>query len=73
MKGMNIMAKMNYPEWFYNQYRYLKGNKGKESFNDTKWIRFIDQYKRLNDLNSDLLKQQPFGVVGNKYGFNGST
>lgn len=70
MKGMNIMAKMNYPEWFYNQYRYLKGNKGKESFNDTKWIRFIDQYRRLNDLNSDLLRQQPFGVVGNKYGFD---
>lgn len=61
---------MNYPEWFYEQYKYLKGSRnGNESYNDTKWISMIDRYKTLVDMESQLLTNQSFGVVSNKYGF----
>lgn len=66
-----MMLKINYRDWFYNQYKYLKGSrKGKESFNDTKWINMVERYQTLVDMGSSLLNEQPFGVVGNNYGFD---
>ena len=63
--------KNNYDKWFYDQYKYLSGNrKGKISFNDTKWIDLISRYKSLMDLQSSLPQQQPFGVMGNEYAFD---
>lgn len=63
--------KMNYDNWFYNQYKYLTGNRsGKETFNDTKWIDVINRYKSLVDLSSTLPEQQPFGLMGNAYGYD---
>lgn len=62
---------MNYNDWFFNQYRYLKGSRnGKESFNDTKWVSMVDRYKTLVTMGSSLLNDQPFGVMGNNYGFD---
>ena len=63
--------KMNYDKWFFDQYQYLTGNrKGKTSYNDTKWIEFVNRYKRLIDLSSTLPQDQPFGVMGNSYAFD---
>ena len=69
-KEFYIIMKNNYDNWFYNQYKYLTGNRnGKETFNDTKWIEFIKRYKSLMDLHSTLPQDQPFGVMGNDYAF----
>lgn len=63
--------KMNYNDWFYNQHRYLKGNRnGKITFNDTKWVDINKRYRTLIDMESELLNEQPFGVVGNNTGFD---
>ena len=38
--------KINYGNWFYNQYKYLKGNRdGVVTFNDTKWESIIKRYE----------------------------
>ena len=63
--------KINYGNWFYNQYKYLKGNRdGVVTFNDTKWESIIKRYEGLVSSMSDLLNEQPYGVVGNRYGFD---
>ena len=70
MKGCNIM-KIDYGKWFNEQYKYLTGIRdGKITYNDTKWEKLIKRYKQLVDMSSDLLNEQPFGLVGNKYGFD---
>lgn len=62
---------MNYKNWFYNQYKYLYGNRdGKETFNDTKWININERYKKLLELNSNLLNKQPYDVIGNNNAMN---
>ena len=61
------MPKINYPKWFYDQYKYLSI---KDTHIDTKWVGFVDRYKKLIDMSSSLMEQQPFGVVGNNYGFD---
>ena len=62
---------MNYNKWFYEQHRYLTGIRdGKESYNDTKAIDVGERYKTLIDMSSQLLSEQPFGVVGNNAGFD---
>ena len=61
---------MNYKNWFFNQYKYLSGKRGnKESFNDTKWIDMFKRYRYLEE-ESELITQQPYGVMGNEYGFD---
>lgn len=62
---------MNYNDWFYQQHRYLKGNReGIETYNDTKWVDINKRYQTLIDMKSKLLKEQPFNVVGNDKGFD---
>lgn len=62
---------MNYNSWFFNQHKYLTGNReGKITFNDTKSISMYDRYKTLVDMNSELLNEQPFNVIGNNNGFD---
>lgn len=60
--------KMNYSEWFYRQHRYLIGDD--KTYNDTKWVNINDRYQALIDRMSPLLKNQPYGVVGNLKGFD---
>lgn len=58
---------MNYNQWFYEQHKYLLGNRnGKISYNDTKWIDINTRYKRLIELKQSLLDGQPYGVIGNE-------
>ena len=62
---------MNYNKWFYDQHRYLTGNRnGNITFNDTKWADINDRYKTIIDEGSKLLEEQPFGVMGNNKGFD---
>ena len=63
---MNI----NYNDWFYEYQQYLTGKRDNvETFNDTNWKTTHDQLKRLIDLDSSLIHQQPYTVVGNEFGF----
>lgn len=63
--------KINYNDWFNRQYNYLIGNrKGIKTYNDTKWVNINKRYKKLINIESELLNDQPFGVVGNNTGFN---
>lgn len=69
-KGM-IVVIMNYNSWFHNQHKYRTGiRNGQVSFNDTKWVNINNRYRILTDLQSELLSQQPFSVVGNNTGFD---
>lgn len=62
---------MNYDNWFYNQHKYTAGSRdGKKSFNDTKWINMNKRYETLVELESELLNEQPFAVMGNNNGFD---
>lgn len=62
---------MNYDSWFYNQHKYLTGSRdGKTTFNDTKWVNMNKRYKRLVDMESPLLTEQPFAVMSNNNGFD---
>lgn len=66
-----IVVIMNYNSWFHNQHRYRTGIRdGHTSFNDTKWVNINDRHKILTDLQSELLTQQPFSVIGNNNGFD---
>ena len=64
--------KINYNSWFYKTHKYLTSlNKdGIINYNDTKWVPMNDRYKRLIELESELSNEQPFGIVGNKRGFD---
>lgn len=69
-KGM-IVLKMDYNSWFYNQHKYLTGSRdGNKSFVDTKWINFNKRYRKLVDMGSDLMNEQPYVVIGNNNGFD---
>ena len=57
---------MDFGPWFYNYYRYLKGNRdGKESFNSTRFIDTMERFQKVKD----LFNLQPYGIVGNTSGF----
>lgn len=57
---------MNYHNWFYEFQKYIKGI---DDYNDTNWVDIGKRYQRLLDLNSTLLNEQPYNVVGNRTGF----
>ena len=59
--------KVNYKNWFYESHKYLKTTDTKE-FIDTKNINQNKVLLKLHDLS--LLASQPFGIVGNKKGFD---
>ena len=59
--------KLNFNEWFYKYHRYLKN---KTDYNDTKWNNMNEKLSRLINIQSELLSEQPFGVISNKYGFS---
>ena len=62
--------KANYNTWFHKYNQYLTSTRGdRVDFKDTKWVDIPKRMKILNDLNAELLKDQPFGVVGNDTGF----
>lgn len=70
MKGASLL-KINFNKWFYEYHRYLKNSRdGHTDFNDTKWNNMNDKLSRLIDIESNMLSEQPFGVVSNKYGFD---
>ena len=54
--------KMNFNNWFYEFHKYFQPD-------DTSWVDIATRYKRLQALQSDLTAKQPYGVVGNYYGF----
>lgn len=65
------MSRINYNTWFYDYHKYLQGIRdNKKSFNDTKWISIRDRIKKLEEINSDILTNQPYQVVGNKHGID---
>lgn len=63
--------KINYGQSFYDQHHYLKGVRNDVvSTNDTKWGNLVKRYQTLLDIKSDLIDNQPFGVIGNNRGFD---
>ena len=60
--------KVNFNEWFYKYHHYLKNDSS--YYQDTKWVNVNDRLRRLIDLESDIITEQPFNVVSNKYGFD---
>ena len=60
--------KMNYQDWFYHYHRYLTSDSG--DYQDTKWVNLHERYENLLDFASYLIDNQPFGVIGNDYGFD---
>lgn len=62
-----VFLKNNYGNWFYEYNKYLKNNK---DFNDTNWANYNERFKKLYDMSSSLITDQPFGVVGNNKGFD---
>ena len=63
--------RINYNGWFYQQHRYLTGSRnGIPSYNDTKWNNIRERLQTLTDLQSTLIREQPYGVVSNRYGFD---
>lgn len=66
-----MLVIMNYNAWFHNQHRYHKGSRdGVEGFNDTKWANINERFRKLIDMESELLTEQPFMVNGNNTGFD---
>lgn len=63
---------MNYNELYFKSHVYLQNNgkRGLKDYNDTKWIPYNDRYRRLVELESELLNEQPFGVISNRRGFD---
>lgn len=65
------MAIMNYNGWFYNQHKYHKGSRnGITNFIDNKWVNINDRFRKLVDMESDLLIEQPYLVNANNVGFD---
>lgn len=59
----------NYKKWFYNQYKYITGNRdGNITFNDSKWIDIGTRYQNIGLLSQ--AEYQPYNVISNKYGFD---
>ena len=63
--------KINYNSWFYKYHRYLTGvRNGVVGYNDTKWKNMNQVMENLINLESDIIQEQPFGVVSNYNGFD---
>lgn len=63
--------KLNFNKWFYDYHQYLENSRnGIIDFNDTKWKNINQRLSKLIELESDLLSEQPFGVISNEYGFD---
>ena len=61
----------NYNQWFHEYNKYLTATRGDNVDHlDTKWVDINHRMKVLKDLNSDLILEQPFGIVGNNMGFS---
>lgn len=61
---------INYHDWFLKSHRYLTGIRdGVTTYNDTKWVSMNKRLETLIQLNSDLIKYQPYNVVGNYTAF----
>lgn len=54
--------KMNFNDWFYEFHNYSKRD-------DTSWVNLTDRYRHLQEIHSELLEKQPYGIIGNQYGF----
>ena len=66
-----MTLKMNYNAWFYNQYKYRTSKRNDiESFTDTKWVDIHNRLRTLQEMQSDLLTEQPTLVQGNNKGFD---
>ena len=64
-----LSLKINYNSWFYQFHQYLTGSRdGKVTYNDTNWVDINKRLQRLIDVDSSLLSEQPYSVVGNEYG-----
>lgn len=63
---------MNYNELYFKSHVYLQNNgkRGLKDYNDTKWVQYNDRYRKLVELESELINEQPFGIVSNKRGFD---
>ena len=62
---------INYNNWFYEFHQYLQGTRdGNTTYNDTNWVDIGKLYQSLIDTHSDLLSNQPYGVVGNDMAFD---
>lgn len=63
--------KANYNSWFHEYNKYLTATRGdKKDFIDTKWVDINHRMNTLRNLKTDLIKEQPFGIVGNNKGFS---
>lgn len=61
---------INYHDWFLKSHHYLTGTRdGVTTYNDTKWVTMNKRLETLIGLNSELLKYQPYNVVGNYTAF----
>lgn len=66
-----VLMIINYNKWFYDQHKYLTGSRNNvEGYVDTKWVDINKRYRNLIDAHSSLMRNQPFMVYGNKYGFD---
>lgn len=68
----DVFMKMNYNDWFFKSHRYLQApdDHGILRYTDTKWVPVNDRYRKLIELESELFTEQPFGIMGNKRGFD---
>ena len=63
--------KPNYNNWFFNQHKYRTSKrKREEAFTDTKNYNMHERLKRLIEMESELLVEQPYMVQGNNKGFD---
>lgn len=61
---------INYHDWFLKSHHYLTGTRdGVTTYNDTKWVTLNKRLETLIGLNSELIKYQPYNVVGNYTAF----
>ena len=61
---------INYHDWFLKYHQYLTGSRdGVTSYNDTKWVNMNKRLETLINLNSELIQNQPYNVVGNYTAF----
>ena len=62
---------MNFNNWFYSSHKYRTSKRnGEESFTDTKSYNINERFKRLVEMESELIAEQPDIVVGNNKGFD---
>ena len=62
---------MNFNNWFFRQHQYRTGKRGREeSFIDMKNYNLTERFKKLVDMESELVTEQPDIVQGNNKGFD---